>query len=201
MSNSLVNALYLPDSSLDINLIFWQQWQQHRDYLYQCCYKWMNRNATDAEDALSRVMLKAWEKMPKYMEKITNFKAWLRRLAHNLCVDIIRERRRDKNKVENIELCASLEEQELVSFDNAPEFALESNEKKIVIRRALDNLPPRLRQTFILHFCQELSYQEIAQQQKISYQNVRKRISQARTILSLELRGYFIGLDKTDMDL
>ncbi len=69
-----------------------------------------------------------------------------------------------------------------------------------MIRRAIDNLPTRLRETFILHFYQELSYQEIAQQQNISYQNVCKRISQARKILQEELRGYFIGEEGTHRD-
>ncbi|MGF1989417.1 MAG: hypothetical protein RMY62_016310 [Nostoc sp. ZfuVER08] len=27
--------------ALDIRSIFWQQWQQYRDYLYRCCVKWM----------------------------------------------------------------------------------------------------------------------------------------------------------------
>ena len=47
-----------------------------------------------------------------------------------------------------------------------------------------------------IHFYQQLSYQEIVQQQEISYDNVCKRISQARKILKEELREYFIGEDK-----
>lgn len=71
----------------------------------------------------------------------------------------------------------------------------------MVIRRVIANLPTRLRETFILHFYDELSYPEIAQHQEISYQNVCKRISQARAILQEELRGYFIGEEGTDTDL
>ncbi len=41
---------------------FWQQWQQYQDYLYDCCLKWMNRKPSDVEDALSRAILKPWEK-------------------------------------------------------------------------------------------------------------------------------------------
>jgi predicted DNA-binding protein (UPF0251 family) len=115
-------------------------------------------------------------------------------------VDIHRERSRGAKRVENIESYAIEEEQGLVSFEDTPEIALETDEKKTVIRRAITNLPTRLRETFILHFYQELSYQEIAQLQEISYQNVCKRISQARKILREELRGYFIGQDGTDTD-
>jgi RNA polymerase sigma-70 factor (ECF subfamily) len=133
--------------------------------------------------------------------EIDNFKSWLSTLTHNLCVDIHRERSRGANRVEDIELYASSVEQGLVSFEDTPEIAMESGEKRIVIRRAIDNLPTRMRETFILHFYRELSYQEIAQLQEISYQNVCKRISQARGILREELRGYFIGEDGTDTEL
>lgn len=108
-------------------------------------------------------------------------------------MDIHREHIRSANKVENIEDYASAEEQELVSVEERPDFAMEAEEKRIVIRRAIDNLPRRMRETFILHFYQQLSNQEIAQQQNISYDNVCKRISQARKILQKDLREYFIG--------
>jgi RNA polymerase sigma-70 factor (ECF subfamily) len=161
----------------------------------------MGGNPTDAEDALSRAMLKAWEKVQKYAGEIDNFKSWLSTLTHHLCVDIHRERSRGANRVEDIELYASSVEQGLVSFEDTQDCAMESGEKRIVIRRAIDNLPTRLRETFILHFYRDLSYPEIAQQQDISYQNVCKRISQARGILREELRGYFIGEDGTDTEL
>ena len=199
MSNSQsISAEYLRGSSEDLGKGFWQQWQQYRDYLHRCCMKWMSGNPTDAEDALSRVMLKAWEKVQKYAGEITNFKAWLTKLTHNLCVDIHRERRRGANRVEDIRRLRQSEEQGLVRSENTSLCAMETDEKRIVIRRAIDHLPIRLRQTFILHFYQELSHPEIVEQQGISYQNVCKRISQARAILREKLRGYFIesGTDR-----
>ncbi|MCP2732264.1 RNA polymerase sigma factor, partial [Limnofasciculus baicalensis] len=180
---------------------FWQVWQEYRDYLYSCCLKWMGGNPTDAEDALSRATIKAWEKLEKFEGKIKNFKSWLTSLTHNLCMDIHRERDRSANLVEDIEVYAAGEEREVVSCEDTPESALEKEERKTVIRRAIDNLPTRLRETFILHFDRELSYKEIAQQQEISYQNVSKRISQARAILREELRGYFLGENETKTEL
>ena len=201
MSDSqTVSASYLWGGSEDLEKGFWQQWQQYQDYLHRCCIKWMGGNPTDAEDALSRAMLKAWEKVQKLAGKINNFKAWLTTLTRNLCVDIYRERSRGTNRVEDIEGYASNEEQGLLRSEDTPEIALETGEKRMVIRRAIDNLPPRLRETFILHFYQELSYPEIAERQEISYQNVCKRISQARAILREELRGYFIEEEATDKD-
>lgn len=75
---------YLGNCSEKSEKVFWLQWQQYRDHLQLCCIKWMGGNSTDAEDALSRAMLKAWEKVQQYAGKITNFKAWLTRLK-GLC--------------------------------------------------------------------------------------------------------------------
>ncbi|MEM1170517.1 MAG: RNA polymerase sigma factor [Cyanobacteria bacterium P01_H01_bin.35] len=172
---------------------FWQQWLKYQNYLYSCCVKWMGGNRTDAEDALSRAMLKAWEKEQKNAAKIYNSKAWLTKLTYNLCVDLHREHIRGANRVDNIEDYASAEEQRLVSLDERPDYSVEAEEKSVVIRRAIDNLPTRMRETFILHLYQQLSHQEIAQKQNISYDNVCKRVSQARNILRKELREYFIG--------
>ncbi|HEY9299140.1 MAG TPA: sigma-70 family RNA polymerase sigma factor, partial [Phormidium sp.] len=104
----------------ELGKAFWQLWQQYRDYLHRCCMKWMRGNSTDAEDALSRAMLKAWEKVQKYAGEITNFKAWVTRLTHNLCVDIHRECSRGANRVEDIEGYASCEEQGLVQSEDTP---------------------------------------------------------------------------------
>ncbi|MEG4805365.1 sigma-70 family RNA polymerase sigma factor [Microcoleus sp. ARI1-B5] len=198
VASSTASCLW--NCSFQTTKVFWQQWQQYRDHLYRCCIKWMGGNSADAEDALSRAMLKAWEKVQRYGGEIANFKAWLTKLTRNLCVDIYRERARGANRVENMEVYASLEEQGLFTPEQTPSKALENSEKKIVIRRAIDSLPTRLRETFLLHFYEELSYTEIAQQQDISYQNVCKRISQARAILRVELREYFLGEDGTEME-
>ena len=178
---------------------FWLLWQEHQNYLYHRCLGWMGGNPTEAEDALSRAMLKAWEKVQEYEGKITNLKSWLTTLVHNLCMDIHRQHSRSANQVEDIEAIG--DQQALVCSEDTPEIILETEEKNIEISRAIESLPSRLRETFILHFYQQLSYKEIAQQQEISYDNVCKRISQARKILKEELEEYFIGEDVKDKDL
>jgi DNA-directed RNA polymerase specialized sigma24 family protein len=58
---------------------FWELWVPRQDYLYRCCLNWMDKNETDAQDALSRTMLKAWDKLPLHAANIINLKAWLTR--------------------------------------------------------------------------------------------------------------------------
>ncbi|MBE9122309.1 sigma-70 family RNA polymerase sigma factor [Tychonema sp. LEGE 07199] len=182
----------------DIDSAFWKLWQDNQDYLYRCCRKWMG-NPTDAEDALSRAMLKAWEKARDGKGDIKNFKAWLTKLTYNLCADIHRERNRSAVGVDSLDTIALGNETELISQEETPVRAAMERELELFFSAAIDELPDRLRETFILHFESGLSYQDIAEQLGISYDNVRKRISQARGILRQRFNENF-GEDGTDSD-
>jgi RNA polymerase sigma-70 factor (ECF subfamily) len=184
----------------DIEKAFWQLWQQNRDYLYRCCLRWMGGNPTDAEEVLSRAMLKAWHKLPDHAEKITNLRAWLTRLTHNLCIDIHRERRRKAMQMEDIEQVAARGSSAVISCFDSPEEALLHHELGQYIRRAIDTLPSRLRNPFILRYCHQIAYQDIAQQLALSLNNVYKRIQQARDILQKRLSRYLSGLDDALLD-
>ncbi|MCU0545758.1 MAG: sigma-70 family RNA polymerase sigma factor [Oscillatoriaceae cyanobacterium Prado104] len=183
----------------DVGANFWPLWQQHQDYLYRCCCKWMG-NPTDAEDALSRAMLKAWEKVRDCTVVIKNFKAWLTKLTYNLCADIHRENDRSAVAVDSLDTIATDNATELISQQETPIISATNREVELFFREAIDELPGRLRETFLLYFESELSYQEIAEQLGILYDNVRKRISQARSILRQRFNENF-GEDATDSGL
>ncbi|MDY7003147.1 MAG: sigma-70 family RNA polymerase sigma factor [Cyanobacteriota bacterium] len=170
---------------------FWQQWQESRGQLYRCCLKMMNSNRMDAEDALSQAMVKAWEKVQKFGEKITNLKAWLYQVTRNFCIDLIRKGSCGAVGVESIEWVGNTEEVITTGTVECPESVLEREERSERIRGAIAELPEKCRETFILHFYRELSHKEIAEQQGISYDNVCKRISLARKQLKQKLSAYF----------
>lgn len=184
----------------NISSAFWQLWELNQDYLYRCCLRWMGGNHTDAEDVLSRAMLKAWQKVQECIGVITNFRAWLTRLTHNLCIDIHRERNRGVKKVESLEAMTVEENFSLVSMFETPDAGLMRKELGVFISHAIDDLQPRLREPFLLHFVQEKSYQDIAQHLSLSLDNVYKRIQQARHILKKHLRRYLSGLDDSLLD-
>lgn len=201
LNSNCDSASFLSDSSQDINSTFWKLWQQYRDYLYRCCLKWMGGNPTDAEDALSRAMLKAWEKVQHFAGAIANFKAWLTRLTYNVCLDIHRECNRRARRVKSLETTISGEDEQLVSPYDTPVRVIMRRELQLTIRQAIDKLPTRLRDPFTLHFYQDLAYQDIARQLNISYDNVRKRISEARSRLRKQLNGYLTEVNDPSVDL
>ncbi|NEO29344.1 MAG: RNA polymerase sigma factor [Symploca sp. SIO3C6] len=174
--------------------VFWLLWSHYQDYLYRRCFQWMGSKHTDAEEALSRATLKAWNQLPKYAHKITNLRAWLTRLTHNLCVDMHRESNRGAISME------SFEEIALGDSSDSPESALLRSELSMYIRRAINALPSRLRDAFSLRCHQQMSSHDIAQQLGLSVDNVDKRMEQARKILQKRLHKYFSGLDDSSLD-
>lgn len=179
---------------------FWQLWQQHQDYLYHRCLSWMGGNYTEAEEAFSQAMLKAWDKLPYYAGKIANLRAWLTRLTHNLCVDIHRERHRRAMVIESVEEIAARGNDAVLSSFDSPELAILRHELGWYVRRAVNALSPKLRIPFILRYYYQISYRDIAQQLALSLDNVYKRIQQAREILQKRLSRYLSGLDDSRLD-
>jgi len=174
---------------------FWKLWVRYQNYLYQRCLTWMKGNPTDAQEALSRASIKAWEKWQNHAGKIIHPRAWLTQLTHNLCMDMHRERTREASSIESLDTFAVTEDEYVHSSFSSPESAVLSRERVTYIHRAVDALPAKLRTPFILRYYQEMSYQDIAQQLALSNDNVRKRVQQARTILQKRLNKYFSGLD------
>ena len=174
---------------------FWLLWKRHQTYLYCRCLTWMGGNSTDAQEALSQATLKAWDKLPIYAEKINNPKAWLTRMTHNLCVDMHRKRNRGARGMESIEDVAGGEDNAVTSNFESPESVVLRRELELYTRRAINALPPKLRNPFILRFYQEMSYPDIAENLELSLDNAYKRIQKAREILQKRLNKYLSGVD------
>jgi RNA polymerase sigma-70 factor (ECF subfamily) len=172
---------------------FWMLWDLHRGHLYQLCLWQMGGVQEDAEDALSRAMLRALEKLPDNACKIGNFKAWLSRLTLNLCVDMHRERRRQVRRLESIESTLPGAGERVPIRVDSPEEGLINREVFAYVCSAVDDLPRRLREPFVLRFFQEMDYREIAERLILSTENVRKRIQLARDILREELSRFLLG--------
>lgn len=164
---------------------FWNVWQHYRQHLYDVSLRHMSGMQADADDAMSRSMLIAREKLPDYATSIENLEAWLTRLTCNVCLDIHREHRRARRNAVSLDDIAA--EQEPVTRDLSPEDECQMNEVRGAISEAIASLPPRLRDVVRLRFLQEMSYDAIAKTLSITSENARKRVQQARAALQNRL--------------
>lgn len=167
---------------------FWKLWVLYKAHLYHLCLWQMDGIREDAEDALSRVMLKAHEKLPCNAHQIQNVRAWLSKLTMNLCIDVHRERKRQFRRMESIDDIRTQATDLVRAAGDSPEDSFLTQEVLSGVRHAVDDLPPRLREPFVLRFFQEMAYDDIAAKLMLSTENVRKRIQQARDILKDRLR-------------
>jgi RNA polymerase sigma factor (sigma-70 family) len=168
---------------------FWQVWEAHRRYLYALCLRHMGGVREEAEDALSRAMLKAHEKIPRHAAEIANLKAWLTRLVYNLCIDIHRERRRSISIGVEVEQMTPSDEMRTSKSCKSPEELLLSREVYSDVIGTVEELPKHLREPFVLRFFEEMAYPDIAEKLRLTQENVRKRIQLARAIIQERLDG------------
>ena len=143
----------------------------YSDMLFKLCVVMLG-NITDAEDAVSEVFL-------KYIKKQINFqdeeheKAWLIRVATNVCRDIQRFRMRHN----------------FINLDDLQTYC--ANEEEIGILEDIVNLNPKYKEVMLLHYIQGYKTSEIAEILNISSSCVRKRLEYGRKQLKFEYeRGY-----------
>ena len=127
---------------------------RHRRELHVHCYR-MLASFDDAEDAVQETFLRAWRGWAVVEDSA--LRAWLYRIATNVCVDMVRARRRPVPRLQSFAEVSWLQPypdpllDEVVAPDAGPEaevVARETIELAFVV--ALQCLPPRQRAALIL---------------------------------------------------
>ena len=155
---------------------FSSMWKREVATIHRYCLKLLG-NAADADDAVSRVAIRALRHFDPQL--IADQGAWLRRVARNVCVDIQRERLRNRMyPLDTLETAADADRQLIVHVPTPESLYLE-RERWHSLQQAVDALPPSLSRLIELHVTQELRFTEIAKHTGMSESNVRRRIGEA----------------------
>ncbi|RJP70834.1 MAG: sigma-70 family RNA polymerase sigma factor [Ignavibacteriales bacterium] len=119
-------------------------------YLFRLC-----GNKDYAEDMLQETLLKVWQNLKKYNEQ-NKFSSWLFSIAHNVAVDTLRKR-----KVRNNIIYMD----EIHEPDNNlnPFTILIAKESGAKISNAINKLPEKQKQVFLLRQHGEMTFKEIAE--------------------------------------
>ena len=108
------------------------------------------------------------------------FRPWLFRVARNLCLDQLRRR---KFKLSLFRDLAKDDEQPFVPADHdgvAPDEVAESREANAAIEHAIEELPLKFREAFLLCEVEGLSYEDAAQVMGCPVKTVSTRLFRAR---------------------
>lgn len=135
------------------------------------------KNEESARDLTQETFLKAFRAL-KTFDRSRSFKPWLLRIANNCALDYLRA----KQHKDEVSLDLIMEEDPgLEPFDkNDPSELAEHNLFIEKLALALQLLPLRYRQAFVLRHQFDLSYDEIAEVMQETQNNVRTLLFRAR---------------------
>jgi RNA polymerase sigma-70 factor (ECF subfamily) len=155
-----------------------QYWRK----VFNVAYKFVGKH-DEAEDLAQDIFLKLFKSLETF-DRRANFQTWLISVSRNLCIDHYRSIRKER---ETIDRDVDAGELSPTSADTGPYAALEHADRRALLRRALDALPPTLRSAVLLRDIQELSYQEIAVQLGLPEGTVKSRINRGRLELARQI--------------
>ena len=131
-----------------------------------------------AQDVVQETFIKAYRSMDGFRgERQESEKAWLTRIAVNLCRD--QHRSRWFRFIDRS-----------VSFDMLPERSAPAKETHIELYQAVSQLPQKYREVILLHYFQDLDAGEIAQILGVSLSSVYRRLEKARMKLKDQLERW-----------
>jgi RNA polymerase sigma-70 factor (ECF subfamily) len=125
--------------------VFAKFYNDHSGLIFSIAVSSLN-DRQKAEDVLQEVFLKAWHALPGF--EGNKLAPWLGKIAHNLCIDMLRQQKRSPAIVGK-----PVEEMIIVQRENA------QNE----IPELLDTLNPTEKEVIILKKVEGMSYQEISE--------------------------------------
>jgi RNA polymerase sigma-70 factor (ECF subfamily) len=161
--------------------------KRHANKVFQAAYR-ITRNRQDAEDALQDSFLRAFVHVKDFQEK-SSFATWLTRIAINSALMILRKKRGgseiplDGSDGQN----GNFDAWEPRSYLDDPESSYFRREKRRLLRRAIDQLPPVSRDVVQLRQTRDCSVKEIAQSLGITVSAVKSRLSRANSALRASL--------------
>jgi RNA polymerase sigma-70 factor (ECF subfamily) len=138
--------------------------QRHYRYVFALCLG-MLANVHDAEDVAQETMLKGFQGL-KGLTRPERFEPWILRIAKNLCVDLLRRRKRAKK----------------LPIESEPTDGGESHENHD-LERAIRRLPQELRLPLVLFYFEHKDAGSIAGTLGVSPSLVYERLRAARESL------------------
>lgn len=115
------------------------------------------------EDLVQEAFLKSWKQIEEGRE-IANFKSWMYRCVRNECISFLRSRK------------------ELVDINELPEIGeetIDNSERDARIWQAVDSLPEKCREIFLMSKRDGMTGEEIAAELGISIKTVKNQLTKA----------------------
>lgn len=173
--------------------------RRYQDRIYNMAFRMLD-NAEEAEEVVQETCIKVHQGIHKF-NRNCSFAAWIFRIAHNGCLDVIRARER-RRAMRVVAVDANPIQEDESNFDTNviadlpdsspnPEESLVIREKDKFFAEKLLELPESQRMALVLHDIEGFSYLEIAEIVGEKMGTVRSRIHYGRQKLREILEPYY----------
>ena len=149
-------------------------------------FRRMVRDGGLAEDLAQEVFLCVYKSRERYQPE-ARFTTWLYRIATNLALNAIRDRKDDVSGTVNDDGEDGPALERFVDPQPTVEQRLVQNDRERLIRQAVESLPENQRRAVILHKYQEVDYRQIAGILRVSESAVKSILFRAYETLRLRL--------------
>jgi RNA polymerase sigma-70 factor (ECF subfamily) len=160
---------------------------KYHDAIYNFIYR-MVHDREQVEDLTQEAFIKAFSSLKSFNEEFA-FSTWLYKIATNNSIDYIR-----KKKLQMYSIDKPIESKDSDFVFELPDESYEadkdliSNQRAVLLRQAIDDLPEKYRRVIALRHVEERSYEEIAEILKLPIGTVKAHIFRARELLYKQLR-------------
>ncbi|MDR0543386.1 MAG: RNA polymerase sigma-70 factor [Dysgonamonadaceae bacterium] len=148
----------------------------------------------DAENIVQDLFLFLWENK-EMLHTLNNPNAYFFTLTKNRCIDFLRKKNNEINRNEKIQ--STFEAELKLKLDSLEVFdTFDLNDKNIedIITEAINSLPEKCREIFLLSRFDGLKYKEIAEKLNLSVNTVENQMSIALRKLRMRLKNYLFAL-------
>ena len=147
-----------------------------------------------ARDLTQEVFIKVYENLATFKGESSAF-TWVYRIAVNHILNYLKKEKRqrffnimDNNVRDDVQ--EELKKENNFGNSASPAQILEDREREKIVKKIVEDLPPKYRVPFTLFKYEEMSYKEIAESMEISLSAVETRIHRARKQLIKKLEPW-----------
>ena len=149
----------------------------------------MIRDKREVDDLVQESFIKAFSALGSYSAEYA-FSTWLYKIATNHTIDFLRKRRLSTLSIDKpIRSTDGDLHFELADVTYRPDRHIVADQRRELIQKAIDSLPPKYWRVITLRHRQEKSYEEIARELSLPLGTVKAHIFRGRKLLYKYLRA------------
>ena len=135
----------------------------------------------DQDELIQEVFFRIYKYLPKFRFE-SSLATWITRITYTTCSNANRKKKsiywEEQHQVHKKSI-----EAEIVTNTPQPDQTVLNQERKVILQKAIDQLPPLFRKIIVFYHLEELSYKDIGEILKIPEGSIKGYMFRARKLL------------------